>query len=164
MLPLVFAAESLDLYFNNQAKNGEHTAIKLWQCPSCQKPIYTALRYNIYIKTEIALVNQIKRQQEEVRQRISQREKQDIIEAMNTETKMSVHNIVGGRWFVCENGHPYYIGKPYFFINVLCSMLIAFYSRRMWWCDRDFKLSTLWRCDWRLATQGCGFKPFLWRI
>ncbi|KAI7880615.1 hypothetical protein K492DRAFT_147074 [Lichtheimia hyalospora FSU 10163] len=114
MLPecgCVFAAESLDLYFNNQAKNGEHTAIKLWQCPSCQKPIYTALRYNIYIKTEIALVNQIKRQQEEIRQRISQREKQDIIEAMNTETKMSVHNIVGGRWFVCENGHPYYIGE-----------------------------------------------------
>ncbi|CDH49006.1 nfx1-type zinc finger-containing protein 1 [Lichtheimia corymbifera JMRC:FSU:9682] len=114
MLPecgCVFAAESLDLYFNNQAKNGEHTAIKLWQCPSCQKPIYTALRYNIYIKTEIALVNQIKRQQEEIRQRISQREKQDIIEAMNAETKMSVHNIVGGRWFVCENGHPYYIGE-----------------------------------------------------
>lgn len=133
---LVFAAESLDLYFNNQAKNGEHTAIKLWQCPSCQKPIYTALRYNIYIKTEIALVNQIKRQQEEIRQRISQREKQDIIEAMNAETKMSVHNIVGGRWFVCENGHPYYIGKSYFFIiNVLYGILMMLPYRRMRWCN-----------------------------
>ncbi|KAI9488881.1 hypothetical protein BDB00DRAFT_846083 [Zychaea mexicana] len=113
MLPeceCVFAVESLDLYFQTQAKNGEHTAIKLWQCPSCQKPIYTALRYNVYIKTEIALVNQIKAQQEAARQLISQQEKTDIIQAMNAETRTSINNIVGGRWFVCENGHPYFIG------------------------------------------------------
>ncbi|KAI7848410.1 hypothetical protein BDC45DRAFT_523409 [Circinella umbellata] len=113
MLPecgCVFAVDSLDLYFKNQAKNGEHTAIKLWQCPSCQTPIYTALRYNMYIKTEIALVNQIKAHQEDIRQDISQREKTDIIQAMNQETKTSINNIVGGRWYVCQNGHPYFIG------------------------------------------------------
>lgn len=112
-LHIVFSVESLDIFFRNQAKNGEHTAIKLWQCPSCQKPIYTALRYNMYIKTEIALVNQIKGQLELARQRISQEEKYDIINAMNEEAKLGIHNIVGGRWFVCENGHPYYIGKRY---------------------------------------------------
>ncbi|KAI8144915.1 hypothetical protein BJV82DRAFT_606681 [Fennellomyces sp. T-0311] len=113
MLPecgCVFAVDSLDLYFQTQAKNGEHTAIKLWQCPSCQKPIYTALRYNLFIKTEIGLVNQIKEQQEVARQNISQKEKTDIIQAMNEETKTSINNIVGGRWFACENGHPYFIG------------------------------------------------------
>ena len=107
---IVFAVDSLDTYFQTQAKNGEHTAIKLWQCPSCQKPIYTALRYNLFIKIEIALVNQIKEQQENARQDLSQKEKTDIIHAMNEETKSGINNIVGGRWFVCENGHPYFIG------------------------------------------------------
>ncbi|KAF7729628.1 hypothetical protein EC973_004001 [Apophysomyces ossiformis] len=106
----VYSVEGLDMYFKNQAKNGGHTAIKLWQCPSCQAPIYTALRYNMYIKTEIALVNQIKTRQEILRQEITHREKTDIINAMNEETRSGLHNIVGGRWFVCENQHPYFIG------------------------------------------------------
>ncbi|RUS32805.1 hypothetical protein BC938DRAFT_474186 [Jimgerdemannia flammicorona] len=88
----------------------EHTAIKLWQCPTCEKPIYTALRYNGYIKTEVALVNEIKARQEESRQRLTEQEKSEIISAMNEETKHGVFNIVGGRWFVCPNNHPYYIG------------------------------------------------------
>ncbi|KAI9312838.1 hypothetical protein BX666DRAFT_772284 [Dichotomocladium elegans] len=113
MLPecgCVFGLETLDLYFASQFKSGEHTAIKLWQCPTCQKPIYTALRYSKFIKAEIELVNKIKEQQEIDRQRITQREKTDIIHAMNEETKTGVNNIVGGRWFVCEKGHPYFIG------------------------------------------------------
>ncbi|KAL0091161.1 hypothetical protein F4703DRAFT_1940400 [Phycomyces blakesleeanus] len=106
----IFSVEYLDMYFNNQAQNGEHNSIKLWQCPLCQTPIYTALRYNMYIKTEIALVNKIKESQNEKLQRISENEKQDIIKAMNDETRTGIHNIVGGRWFVCKNQHPYFIG------------------------------------------------------
>ncbi|KAI7869293.1 hypothetical protein BDF14DRAFT_1994603 [Spinellus fusiger] len=106
----VFSVEFLDMYFENQAKNGEHNAIKLWLCPLCQTPIYTALRYNMYIKTEIALVNKIKAQQNAKAQLITPNEKRDIIEAMNSEIHSGIHNIVGGRWFVCENEHPYFIG------------------------------------------------------
>ncbi|ORY97662.1 hypothetical protein BCR43DRAFT_490141 [Syncephalastrum racemosum] len=115
MLPecgCVFSVEALDMFFQTQAKNGEHTAIKLWQCPTCQKPIYTALRYNQYIKTELALVNQIKAQQEEARAALTEQERKGVIHAMHAETKATVlHNILGGRWFACENGHPYYIGE-----------------------------------------------------
>ncbi|RUS21170.1 hypothetical protein BC937DRAFT_93413 [Endogone sp. FLAS-F59071] len=108
----VFLVECLDQYFENQAKNGDHTAIKLWQCPTCRVPICTALRYNGYIKTELALVNEIKIQQEENRQRLTEQEKSQVISAMNEETKHGVaYNIVGGRWFVCPNNHPYYIGE-----------------------------------------------------
>lgn len=111
MLP-VFSVEALDLFFQTQAKNGEHTAIKLWQCPTCQKAIYTALRYNQYIKTELALVNQIKAKQEEARAALTEQERKGVIHAMHTETKATVlHNVLGGRWFACENGHPYYIGE-----------------------------------------------------
>jgi hypothetical protein len=98
------------MYFENQAKNGKHTAIKLWECPQCQKTIYRAFRYNKYIKTEIALVNTIKMQLEKERQRLTDIEKSQIISAMNNETRQGPHNIVGGRWFVCPNNHPYYIG------------------------------------------------------
>ncbi|KAI8364292.1 hypothetical protein EDC96DRAFT_608642 [Choanephora cucurbitarum] len=107
----VFAVEALDAYFETQAKNGEHTAIKLWQCPECQKPIYTALRYSKYIKIEIALVNAIKIRMEKDRQKLTHHEREQIINAMNDETRHHrVYNIVGGRWFVCENQHPYYVG------------------------------------------------------
>ncbi|KAI9023104.1 hypothetical protein CLU79DRAFT_750289 [Phycomyces nitens] len=106
----VFSVEYLDMYFKNQAQNGKHNSIKLWQCPLCQTPIYTALRYNMYIKTEIALVNKIKESQNKKLQSISENEKQDIIKAMNDETRFGIHNIVGGRWFVCKNQHPYFIG------------------------------------------------------
>jgi hypothetical protein len=91
--------------------NGKHTAIRLWGCPSCARTIYTALRYNNYIKTEIALVNTIKQKMEKERQRITFHEKSQIIAAMYEEVSFSMHNVVGGRWFVCENQHPYYIGE-----------------------------------------------------
>jgi hypothetical protein len=114
MLPecgCVYSVDSLDQYFENQAKNGEHTAIKLWDCPTCKKTIYTALRYNRYIKTEIALVNEIKLRLEQERQRLTHHEIEQIISAMNSETRShAIHNIVGGRWFVCPNKHPYYVG------------------------------------------------------
>lgn len=30
---------------------------------------------------------------------------------MNDETRLDViHNMIGGRWFVCENQHSYYVG------------------------------------------------------
>lgn len=83
----------------------------------------------MYIKTEIALVNQIKGQQELARQRLSQEEKSDIINAMNEEAKLGVHNIVGGRWFVCENGHPYYIGKVDQIEIIQTTMLTGFIKR-----------------------------------
>lgn len=98
------------MYFQNQAKNGEHTAVKLWGCPTCQKTIYRAYRYNMYIKTEIALVNTIKMQLEKERQKLTHVEKTQIINAMNDETRHGVHNMVGGRWFVCQNKHPYFVG------------------------------------------------------
>ncbi|EPB91075.1 hypothetical protein HMPREF1544_02144 [Mucor circinelloides 1006PhL] len=114
MLPecgCVFSAEALDMYFKNQAKNGEHTAVKVWGCPSCQKTIYMALRYNQYVKTEINLVNKIKMRLEKERQQLSPHEKEQIVSAMNDETRQhAIHNMVGGRWFVCENQHPYYVG------------------------------------------------------
>lgn len=107
---LVFSVESLDMYFQNQAKNGGHTAVKLWGCPTCQKTIYRAFRYNKYIKTEIMLVNTIKMQLEKERQKLTHLEKTQIINAMNDETRHGVHNMVGGRWFVCQNKHPYFVG------------------------------------------------------
>ncbi|KAI7907579.1 uncharacterized protein BX663DRAFT_547290 [Cokeromyces recurvatus] len=114
MLPecgCVFSVEALDKYFETQSMNGQHTAIKLWECPTCQKAIYTALRYNKYIKTEITLVNTIKLRLEQERQKLSYHEKAQIINAMNDETRQqAAHNIVGGRWFVCPNQHPYYVG------------------------------------------------------
>ncbi|KAI8646321.1 hypothetical protein BD408DRAFT_440282 [Parasitella parasitica] len=114
MLPecgCVFSSEGLDNYFQNQAKNGEHTAVKVWDCPSCQKTIYTALRYNQYIKTEINLVNKIKMRLEKERQQLTPHEREQIISAMNDETRLhAIHNMVGGRWFVCQNQHPYYVG------------------------------------------------------
>ncbi|GAN10946.1 hypothetical protein MAM1_0435c10496 [Mucor ambiguus] len=114
MLPecgCVFSAEALDMYFRNQAKNGEHTAVKVWGCPSCQKTIYTALRYNQYVKTEINLVNKIKMRLEKERQQLTPQERDQIVSAMNDETRQhAIHNMVGGRWFVCENQHPYYVG------------------------------------------------------
>ncbi|KAI7895019.1 uncharacterized protein EV154DRAFT_496731 [Mucor mucedo] len=106
----VFSVESLDMYFLNQAKNGDHTAIKLWGCPTCQKTIYRAFRYQKYIKTEIGLVNAIKTQIEKERQKLTFNEKTQIINAMNDETKHGIHNMVGGRWFVCPNQHPYFVG------------------------------------------------------
>ncbi|CAI2178295.1 2586_t:CDS:2, partial [Funneliformis geosporum] len=115
MLPecqCVFMAEGLDMYFKNQVKNGEHTAVKLWQCPHCQEPIFTAMRYNRYLKTEINLWNVIKRKQETARSLISAEERKQIIDAMNEETRTADFNsMVGGRWFVCPNNHPYYIGN-----------------------------------------------------
>ncbi|KAI8381418.1 P-loop containing nucleoside triphosphate hydrolase protein [Radiomyces spectabilis] len=113
MLPecgCVFSVESLDTYFVTQVKNGKHNAIRLWQCPACQTPIYTALRYNKYVKTEIELVNTIKSQQEKRRQLLTRSEKEGIIQAMNEETRSGRYSVVGGRWFVCENRHPYFIG------------------------------------------------------
>ncbi|CEP17788.1 hypothetical protein [Parasitella parasitica] len=114
MLPecgCVFSSEGLDSYFQTQAKNGEHTAVKVWGCPSCQKTIYTALRYNQYIKTEINLVNKIKMRLEKERQQLTPHEREQIISAMNDETRLhAIHNMVGGRWFVCQNQHPYYVG------------------------------------------------------
>ncbi|KAI9473944.1 MAG: hypothetical protein EXX96DRAFT_323844 [Benjaminiella poitrasii] len=114
MLPecgCVFSAEALDKYFETQSMNGQHVAVKLWECPTCQKAIYTALRYNKYIKTEITLVNTIKMRLEQKRQKLSHHERAQIISAMNNETRQQVaHNIVGGRWFVCPNQHPYYVG------------------------------------------------------
>lgn len=98
------------MYFENQAKNGDHTAIKLWECPQCQKTIYRAFRYSKYIKTEITLVNTIKMQLEKERQELTAVEKNQIISAMNTELRPGQHNLVGGRWFVCPKNHPYYIG------------------------------------------------------
>ncbi|CAG8559317.1 178_t:CDS:2, partial [Funneliformis caledonium] len=115
MLPechCVFIAEGLDMYFKNQVKNGEHTAVKLWQCPNCQEPIFTAMRYNRYLKTEINLWNVIKCKQESARSLISAEERKQIIDAMNEETRTADFNsMVGGRWFVCPNNHPYYIGN-----------------------------------------------------
>ncbi|KAK4519913.1 uncharacterized protein ATC70_010157 [Mucor velutinosus] len=115
MLPdcgCAFSAEGLDMYFKNQAKNGEHTAVKVWGCPTCQKTIYTALRYNQYVKTEINLVNKIKMRLEKERQQLTPQERDQIVSAMNDETRQhAIHNMVGGRWFVCENQHPYYVGE-----------------------------------------------------
>ncbi|KAI9305969.1 hypothetical protein BJ944DRAFT_264292 [Cunninghamella echinulata] len=105
-----FSAEGLDSYFNSHSTVGEHTTVKLWSCPSCQKLVYTALRYNKHIKKEVELVNEIKRQQERIRQQLTSEERVNIINAMNQEINPTIHNIVGGRWFVCKNQHPYFIG------------------------------------------------------
>ncbi|KAI9274073.1 hypothetical protein EDC94DRAFT_593728 [Helicostylum pulchrum] len=106
----VFSVESLDMYFSNQSKNGEHTAVRLWGCPTCQKPIFRAFRYNKFIKTEINLVNTIKLRIEKERQQLPYNEKTEIINAMNNETRQGRHNLVGGRWLVCKNQHPYFVG------------------------------------------------------
>ncbi|KAG1474195.1 hypothetical protein G6F56_000498 [Rhizopus delemar] len=114
MLPecgCIFSVESLDSYFTHQVTSGEHAAIKLWECPHCKKNIYTAGRYGNYIKTEVGLVNKIKARLEEKRRELTDNERQQIVNAMNQEVQdTGIHSIVGGRWFVCPNEHPYHIG------------------------------------------------------
>ncbi|CEG78950.1 hypothetical protein RMATCC62417_13481 [Rhizopus microsporus] len=113
MLPecgCVFSAPAMDTFFKHRIQSGEHSVIKLWECPNCKKNIYTAHRYNQYIKHEVSLVNEVKRQIEDQRQKLTPQEKNQIICAMNEETKSGMFNIVGGRWFVCPNKHPYFVG------------------------------------------------------
>ncbi|CAG8539754.1 2857_t:CDS:2 [Paraglomus brasilianum] len=106
----VFSVEALDLYFQNPAKTENHVAIKLWECPKCQAPIFTASRYNQYIKSEIQLWNQIKTQHCKRFTQLTDEERQQVIEAMNSESSTGEFGMVGGRWFVCPKQHPYYIG------------------------------------------------------
>ncbi|KAI8096347.1 uncharacterized protein BX664DRAFT_323721 [Halteromyces radiatus] len=103
-----FAASGLDQYFKSRTESSEDIAIKLWTCPTCQIPINIAPRYSNIIKAEVNLVNDIKEQQEKIRQQLTLEEKLSIINAMNEET--GYHGILGGRWFVCKYRHPYYIG------------------------------------------------------
>ena len=112
-LTLVFSVEALDMYFENKAKNGQHTSVKLWVCPSCQTPIYGAHRYNRYIKTELKVLSNIKLHLEKQRTKLalSENEIADIIGAMNEETIEEGYGYLGGRWFACQNQHPYYIGE-----------------------------------------------------
>lgn len=100
----------MDTFFKHRTQSGEHSVIKLWKCPNCKKNIYTAHRYNQYIKHEVSLVNEVKRQMEVQRQKLTPQEKNQIIRAMNEEIKSGIFNIVGGRWFVCPNKHPYFVG------------------------------------------------------
>jgi ribosomal protein L31 len=86
-------------------------AIKQRICPSCLDPVYTAIRYSKQIKSELNLIDAVKEQQEHILQRLTDEEKYNIINAMNEESVASINNIVGGRWFVCRNQHPYFIGK-----------------------------------------------------
>ncbi|CAG8501282.1 2449_t:CDS:2 [Paraglomus occultum] len=106
----VFSVEALDLYFQNPAKTENHVAIKLWECPKCQAPIFTASRYNQYIKSGIQLWNQIKTQHCKKLTQLTDEERRQVIEAMNSENSIGEFGMVGGRWFVCPKQHPYYIG------------------------------------------------------
>ncbi|ORZ06228.1 hypothetical protein BCR42DRAFT_427349 [Absidia repens] len=105
-----FSLEGLDSYFSSRVKNGEHTAIKQWVCPSCQAPILTAGRYANQIRSEFTLIDTIKQQQEADLQSLTSEERFHIINAMNEEPNNHINDIVGGRWFVCKNQHPYFIG------------------------------------------------------
>jgi hypothetical protein len=70
------------------------------------------MRYSNYLKSEINLWNTIKHKQEIARNSLSEEERRQIINAMNEETRTTDFNsMVGGRWFVCPNKHPYYIGN-----------------------------------------------------
>ncbi|ORX51187.1 hypothetical protein DM01DRAFT_1084351 [Hesseltinella vesiculosa] len=101
-----FTLQGLDSYFEVEMTN-----VKLWACPSCLKPVSRTFRYNQQIKKQLNIINSIKEQQELIRQKISTEEKIDIINAMNDELQIGVHDLVGGRWFVCQNEHPYFIGE-----------------------------------------------------
>ncbi|CAO3593699.1 unnamed protein product [Absidia cylindrospora] len=105
-----FSLEGLDSYFSSRVKSGEHTAIKQWVCPSCQTPILTSGRYAKQIRAEFTLIDTIKQQQEADLQSLTSEERFHIINAMNEEPNNHVNDIVGGRWFVCKNQHPYFIG------------------------------------------------------
>ncbi|SAL95662.1 hypothetical protein [Absidia glauca] len=105
-----FSLEGLDSYFESQVNFGEHMAIKQRVCPSCLKPVYTAIRFGKQIKSQLNLIDAVKEQQERILQQLTDEEKYNIINAMNEESMTSINNIVGGRWFVCKNQHPYFIG------------------------------------------------------
>ncbi|KAI8064669.1 hypothetical protein BC940DRAFT_305698 [Gongronella butleri] len=102
-----FTLEGLDGYFDHELL----PLVKLWSCPSCQTLIHRAHRYNHHVKQQMNHFNGIKEKQEKIRQMLSQHEKMEIINAMKTEVQNGGHDSVGGRWFVCKNGHPYFIGE-----------------------------------------------------
>ncbi|CAG8523947.1 6356_t:CDS:2 [Ambispora gerdemannii] len=99
-----------------------HVAIKLWRCPHCLEQILRAPRYYPYIKRQLNLWNKVKlelikkrkkeREEAALRRIEALREKQEIQQAMDAETRQEAPwSLVGGRWFACSNGHPYYIGS-----------------------------------------------------
>ncbi|KAG9296882.1 hypothetical protein G9A89_006837 [Geosiphon pyriformis] len=106
----VFDVQALDQYFNNNAKNDGHMAIKLWECPQCQEFVQTALRYYPIIKTQLSLWNKVK--EKTFKKALTELEFQQIRMVMQEETRREgLYNTVGGRWFICPNYHPYYIGE-----------------------------------------------------
>jgi hypothetical protein len=120
-------------------------AIKQRVCPSCLKPVYTAIRFGNQIKSQLNLIDAVKEQQELILQQLTDEEKYNIINAMNEESMASINNIVGGRWFVCKNQHPYFIGKNDLLMPINKAILTFFLSiyRRLWGCYGSLSMSAM---------------------
>ncbi|CAG8507426.1 10135_t:CDS:2, partial [Racocetra persica] len=107
----VFMVDALDQYFNDKPSVNGHLVIKLWDCPRCKKLVYTAGRYNKFIKEAVRMWNVVKSQKKQ--NELTEEEKEQIIQAMDNEIQelYGDGDNVTGHWFCCPNGHPYYIGE-----------------------------------------------------
>eukprot|EP00735_Rhodelphis_limneticus_P012595 TRINITY_DN58_c0_g1::TRINITY_DN58_c0_g1_i1::g.14803::m.14803 TRINITY_DN58_c0_g1::TRINITY_DN58_c0_g1_i1::g.14803 ORF type:complete len:248 (+),score=34.89,sp/Q8R151/ZNFX1_MOUSE/39.55/5e-29,sp/Q8R151/ZNFX1_MOUSE/44.90/3e-15,sp/Q8R151/ZNFX1_MOUSE/43.37/2e-07,zf-RING_2/PF13639.1/1.5e+04,zf-RING_2/PF13639.1/1e-06,zf-RING_2/PF13639.1/1.5e+03 TRINITY_DN58_c0_g1_i1:1033-1776(+) len=99
-----FMVEMLDQYFEVGASNEGHQSIKLPSCPTCRRTVYTAGRYNQYIKRQMKLLNEVKKK---MNAQLTKEELDGVVNAMRIEG----HNAGAGHWFACPNGHPYFIGE-----------------------------------------------------
>eukprot|EP00919_Chromeraceae_sp_WS-2016_P033760 GHVR01079868.1.p1 GENE.GHVR01079868.1~~GHVR01079868.1.p1 ORF type:complete len:930 (+),score=210.99 GHVR01079868.1:1392-4181(+) len=104
----VFFVSGMDLYFestiqstisNNRAKH-----IQMPACPVCRIPVYTAGRYNRYIKEAIDLITKVKKKKMELS--ITE-ERIQIDRAMRTGGGRN--HAEGNHWFSCPCGAIYYI-------------------------------------------------------
>ncbi|RIB25137.1 hypothetical protein C2G38_2031303 [Gigaspora rosea] len=114
MLPdcrCVFMVDALDQYFRDKPSVNGHLVIKLWDCPCCKQLVYTAGRYNKFIKEAVRMWNVVKLQKKQ--NELTEEEKEQIIQAMDSEIQelYGDGDNVTGHWFCCPNGHPYYIGE-----------------------------------------------------
>ncbi|CAG8504540.1 3512_t:CDS:10 [Ambispora leptoticha] len=92
--------EALDSYFKNDATNSK----------TPRYYPYIKRQLNLWNKVKIELIKKRKKEREAAIQAL--REKQEIQRAMDAETRQEAPwSLVGGRWFACPNGHPYYIGS-----------------------------------------------------
>eukprot|EP00004_Rigifila_ramosa_P012162 TRINITY_DN2617_c0_g1_i6.p1 TRINITY_DN2617_c0_g1~~TRINITY_DN2617_c0_g1_i6.p1 ORF type:complete len:1886 (-),score=285.95 TRINITY_DN2617_c0_g1_i6:16-5643(-) len=91
-----FELEMFDQYI---ATENEKESVQLLCCPNCRRAIFSAPRYEAEIKERI-------RKLEIVKQRLSA----TITAAARREIREAM-GAAQGHWFVCPNGHPYYIGE-----------------------------------------------------
>lgn len=98
-----FTTAFLDGHFTTEAASGH---VKLVSCPTCRRPIFTAVRYGHLMKKMLKMYEQVKLKQ---KQQLQEAELQMVINAMRDSERTHGYSNIG-HWFYCPNGHPYFIG------------------------------------------------------